>query len=118
MMVQSLAAKTVGLASPLADSLQPFADKIRVAFVFGSVAKGSDTARSDIDLLVIGNDLDYSDLYTALQHAENKLHRKVNPLFLTPEDWRRKISRKDSFVRKISIQSKIFILGSEDDLQQ
>jgi predicted nucleotidyltransferase len=115
--LQSLVLKTVGLAGPLADSLKHFSDKLKVAFVFGSVAKGADTARSDIDLLVIGNDLDYSDLYTALQDAENKLARKVNPLFLTVEDWRRKVSQKDSFIQRISTQPKIFILGSGSDLQ-
>lgn len=111
--LQSLVLKTVGLAGPLADALRPYAAKMLAAFVFGSVAKGSDTASSDIDLLVIGDGLDYSDLYTALHGAESKLHRKVNPLFLTRGDWQRKLSRKDSFVQRISTQPKIFIVGSE-----
>lgn len=115
--LQSLVLKTVGLAGPLADALRPHAEKIQAAFVFGSVAKGSDRATSDIDLLVIGDDLDYSDLYVALHGAESKLHRKVNPLFLTREDWQRKVSRKDSFVQRISAQSKIFIVGSESTLR-
>jgi predicted nucleotidyltransferase len=114
--LQSLVLKTVGLAGPLADALRPHSDKIHAAFVFGSVAKGSDAAASDIDLLVIGDDLDYSDLYTALHGAESKLHRKVNPLFLAREDWRRKSSRKDSFVQRITAQPKIFIVGSESAL--
>jgi predicted nucleotidyltransferase len=115
--LQSLVLKTVGLAGPLADALRAHAEKIQAAFVFGSVAKGSDRATSDIDLLVIGDDLDYSDLYTALHGAESKLHRKVNPLFLTQEDWRRKVSRKDSFVQRISAQPKIFIVGTESTLR-
>ncbi|WP_246670322.1 nucleotidyltransferase domain-containing protein [Bradyrhizobium stylosanthis] len=115
--LKGLVLKTVGLAGPLEEALRPDADKIQAAFVFGSVAKGSDTAASDIDLMVIGDDLDYSDLYTALQGAESKLHRKVNPLFLKREDWRRKVSRKDSFVQRISAQPKVFIVGSERALQ-
>ena len=111
--LQSLVLKTVGLAGPLADALRPHAAKMLAAFVFGSVAKGSDTAASDIDLLVIGDDLDYSDIYTALHGAESKLHRKVNSLFLTREDWRRKLSRKDSFIQRVSTQPKLFIVGSE-----
>jgi predicted nucleotidyltransferase len=114
--LQSLVLKTVGLAGPLADALRPYAQKIQAAFVFGSVAKGSDTAASDIDLLVIGDGLDYSDLHTALQGAESRLHRKVNPLFLTRGDWQRKFSRKDSFVQRISAQPKVFIVGSESAL--
>lgn len=115
--LQSLVLKTVGLAGPLADALRPHAAKMLAAFVFGSVAKGSDTAASDIDLLVIGDGLDYSDLYTALHGAESKLHRKVSPLFLTRGDWQRKLSRKDSFVQRISTQPKIFIVGSERALR-
>jgi predicted nucleotidyltransferase len=114
--LQSLVLKTVGLADPLAEALRTHASKLQAAFVFGSVAKGSDTAASDIDLLVIGDELDYSDLYTALHGAESKLHRKVNPLFLTREDWRRKVLRKDSFAQRISTQPKIFIVGSESAL--
>jgi predicted nucleotidyltransferase len=114
--LHSLVLKTLGLASPLAEALRTYASKIQAAFVFGSVAKGLDTATSDIDLLVIGDHLDYSDLYTALQDVEAKLHRKVNPLFLTPEDWRRKVSVKDSFAQRISTQPKIFVVGSESAL--
>lgn len=111
--LQSIVLKTAGVAGTLAEALRPHAGNLQAAFVFGSVAKGSDTAASDIDVLVIGDDLDYSGLYTSLQGAESKLHRKVNPLFLTREDWRRKVSRKDSFVQRISVQPKIFIVGSE-----
>jgi predicted nucleotidyltransferase len=115
--LHSLVLKTAGLTEPLKDSLQPYADKIKAAFVYGSVAKGKDTARSDIDLMVIGEDLSYPDLYTGLQKAETVLHRQVNPNFLSPQEWRRKLTQKDSFVARISAQPKIFIFGSEIDLR-
>lgn len=114
--LHSLVLKTVGLAGPLADALRPYASMIEAAFVFGSVAKGHDRATSDIDLLVIGDDLDYSDIHTALQTAESRLRRKVNPLFLTSRDWRRKVARKDSFAERVSKQPKIFVVGSEKAL--
>lgn len=115
--LQSLVIKTVALTEPLKKSLEPCAEKIKTAFVFGSVAKETDTARSDIDLMVIGNDLSYTDLYTALQNAENILRRKVNPIFLTPEEWQRKASEKGSFINKVSALPKLFIFGSEKDVQ-
>ena len=105
------------MTEPLRKSLEPYSDKIKTAFVFGSVAKGADTAQSDIDLMVIGSDLNYSDLYTALQNAENVLRRKVSPIFLSPEEWRRKVARKDSFISKMSALPKVFIFGSEEDIQ-
>lgn len=114
--LRGLVEKTVGLAEPIRQSFEPYADAIRTAFVYGSVAKQADTAYSDIDLMVIGDDLDYSDLYTAAQRAESKLRRKVNPLFLSPMDWQRKASDRGSMFNKISRSPKIFIIGSEKDL--
>jgi len=114
--LQSLVLKTVGLAEPLRMSLEPYSDKIKTAFVYGSVAKGVDTAKSDIDLMVIGEDLAYTDLYEGLQRAEDALARQVSPNFLSPEEWRRKLAQKTPFITRISAQPKIFIFGSEDDL--
>jgi len=114
--VQSLVVKTVALTEPLQRSLEPCAANIKTAFVYGSVAKGMDTARSDIDLMIIGDDLNYSELYTALQNVESGLGRKISPMFLSPNDWRRKASEKGSFIGKVSASPKIFIFGSEEDL--
>ncbi|TJV47076.1 MAG: nucleotidyltransferase domain-containing protein, partial [Mesorhizobium sp.] len=90
---------------------------IKSAFVYGSVAKGTDTERSDIDLMVVGDNLNLSELYSAAQNAELRLGRKVSPTFLSPEEWQRKASQKGSFVRKVSTLPKIFLIGSEKDLQ-
>jgi predicted nucleotidyltransferase len=116
--LKSLVVKTIAFAGPLKESLEPFSGKLDAAFVYGSVAKGTDTARSDIDLMMIGNDLDYSDLHTALQNAERKLSRKVSPVFLSPKDWKRKVAEKGSFINKINAQPKIFVIGSAEDLQR
>jgi predicted nucleotidyltransferase len=115
--LRGLVDKTVGLAEPIRKSFEPYAGAIKSAFVHGSVAKGADTADSDIDLIVIGDDLNYSDLYTAAQNVESKLQRRVHPLFLSPEDWQRKTSDKGSVFSKISHSPKIFVIGSEKDLQ-
>ena len=77
------------------------------------LAKRTDRARSDIDPMVIGEDLTYSDLYAGLQAAEGVLNRPVNPNFLSIKDWRQKLSQKNSFVSKLSTQPKIFIFGGE-----
>ena len=108
--------KTTALAEPLRRFLEPCADKVRAAFVYGSVAKGTDTARSDIDLMVIADGLSYPDLYEALHKAESVLGRPVNPNVLSSKDWQRKKTQDDSFVAKIDAQPKIFVIGSEGDL--
>ena len=108
--------KTVGVAEPIRQCFAPYAGAITSAFIFGSVAKQTDTAYSDIDLMVIGDELKYSDLYTAAHVAGNRLGRKVSPLFLSLHDWHRKASEEGSVINKISRSAKIFIVGSERDL--
>ncbi|HVQ71089.1 MAG TPA: nucleotidyltransferase domain-containing protein [Bradyrhizobium sp.] len=116
--LKSLVRKTVAVAEPLKESLKPFAEQIDAAFVFGSVAAGADTAQSDIDLMVIGDDLDYSDLYNALQDAERTLSRKVSPVFLSREGWKKKVVEKGSFVSKVSKRPKILVVGSAENLRR
>jgi predicted nucleotidyltransferase len=114
--LRGLVLKTVALTEPLRKALEPYSNKIKAAFVYGSVAKQSDTAQSDIDLMVIGDHLSYSGLYTALQNAQGILGRKVSPLFFASDDWKRKASQRGSFINKLSTQPKLFIFGSEEDI--
>lgn len=108
--------KTVGLAEPLRESLAPLAERIRVAFVFGSVAKGNDTAVSDIDVMVIADDLDYAEVFEAMQTAEVRLARTINPTVYKSRDWRRKHNDGNAFVTKVMAQPKIMLIGTEADL--
>lgn len=114
--LHGLVLKTVGLAEPLREALTPLAEQITVAFVYGSVAKGTDTTRSDVDLMVISNDLAYAELFAALQGAEERIGRRVNPNLLTTGEWRKKRAEESHFVSTIAAQVKIFILGSVNDL--
>ena len=112
--LSGLIRKTVGLVAPLQAALAPLAGKIAVAFVYGSIAKGTDTAASDIDLMVIADGLDYAALFSALQEAEASLSRKVNPNLMSPAEWRRKSSEADSFAARIARQPRLFVLGGAD----
>ena len=112
----AISQKTVGLAEPLREALAPLAERITAAFVFGSVAKRSDTASSDIDVLVLSDHVDYADVFEALQSAEAKLGRTINPTVQKPADWRRKRKAGVAFVVKVSAQPKLFLIGSEETL--
>jgi len=112
-----LVRKTVGLAGPLREALAPLAGRIGVAFVYGSVAAGADTASSDIDLMVIAEKLDYPSLFEALQAAEGQLGRPVNPNLMTLKEWRRKLAQPDSFVARLAGRPRLFLIGTEDDLR-
>ena len=114
--LRGLLEKTVNLTEPLKRSFERHASGIRSAFVFGSVAKGTDTVKSDIDILVIGDDLSYADLYTAAQEAELTLKRPVHLLFMTPHDWQRHASDEGTVMNMISKSPKLFFIGSEHEL--
>ncbi len=115
--LHGLVTKTVGLVEPLRHALERRASAIRAAFVYGSVAKGTDKAGSDVDLLVVSDRLQYPDVFDVLQSAEVALARPVHPTVMTVADWRAKRSRRDSFAARIAGQPKLFVIGSDDDLR-
>jgi predicted nucleotidyltransferase len=112
--LHGLVVKTVGMVEPLRAALAPLAAKIELAFVFGSVAKGSERANSDVDLMIVGDELGYVEIYEALQEAEKALGRAVNPTVMTRAEWLRKRDGGDSFARRVAAQPRLFVVGSED----
>lgn len=112
----SIVEKTVGLAEPLRRALKPFGDRIRAAFVYGSVAKQTDRATSDVDLMVISDDVTYGEVFAALERASRALGRPVNPTVLTPGDYSRKLDEGSSFVSRLQKSRKLWIIGSDNDL--
>lgn len=114
--LRGIVLKTFGVADVLRQGLLPISSKATVAFVFGSVAKGTDTAKSDIDVMVIGKDLAYPEVYSALMPVEAQLARKINPSIYSYEDVRLKLKKGNAFLTRILAQPKIFLIGSERDL--
>jgi len=112
----SIAQKTVGLAEPLREALAPLAKRITAAFVYGSVAKRSDTAASDIDLMVVSDSLTYADLYAAVEQASARLGRKVNPTVYSRKELARRVKQKNAFVTRVMAQPRIWLIGAESDL--
>jgi predicted nucleotidyltransferase len=114
--LRSLMLKTVGLAQPLSQALAPHEKRVKVAFVYGSLAKGEETARSDVDLMVIGDDVTYSDFFDDFLKAEKLLNRPIHANFVSPDEWKRKLAQGSAFFTKINAQPKIFVVGSQKDL--
>lgn len=107
--------KTVGLAKPLRAALAPFTPQIEAAFVYGSVAKRSDTAHSDIDLMLVSDTLEYADLYAALEQAATILGRTINPTIYTRQELSKRIKQKNAFVERVLAQAKIWLIGNEHE---
>lgn len=114
--LQRLVVKTSGVAEPLARALGPFKKRIAAAFVYGSVAAGSETATSDVDVMVIGDEIAYADLYRAFEKAERTLARKINPNVMTAAAWREKSTTLGTFAARIAKRPRIWLIGSHDDL--
>jgi predicted nucleotidyltransferase len=110
--LHGLIVKTVGLTAPLQVALAPFLDQISAAFVYGSIAKGSENTRSDIDLMIIGEGLDYPTLYQALQPVESALSRPVNPTVYGIKEFNRR-KRTQGFVERVLHQPKLWVIGSD-----
>jgi predicted nucleotidyltransferase len=108
--------KTFGLAVPLREALEPLADRIEAAFVYGSVAKRNDTAASDIDLLIVSDDLDYADVMTALHPLMERLGREINPTLYTRTDLHHRVDNGNAFVARVLAQPKVWVIGGEHDL--
>jgi predicted nucleotidyltransferase len=101
--LSSLVKKTVALAAPVREALMSLADRIDLAILYGSVAKGTDTASSDIDILIVGDGLTLEDIYAALAPVEADLERKISPALYTRKEFSdRKAARNPFLVRVLS----------------
>jgi predicted nucleotidyltransferase len=114
--LRSIVIKTVGLAEPLRSALSPLRSGIRAAFVYGSVAKGTDDAASDIDLLIVSDSLTHGQMFVALDKVANRLGRPVNPTIYTAADFSKRVREDNAFVRRVLEQPKVWVVGSDPDL--
>lgn len=114
--LRALVLKTSGLADVLCAALAPLAPKIGAAFVYGSVAKGQDVASSDIDLMVMSDDLTYADVFASLEEAAARLGRPVNPTVYTRQELAMRLKKNNAFVKRVLDQPKLWLIGGEDAL--
>jgi len=113
--LRALVAKTIGHNAVLRSALTPLADRIKVAFVYGSVARGDEGAASDVDLMVVGE----ATLEEVVQHlgeAENALGRPINPTIYGVPEFRSKLTAGNHFLSAVMRGEKVFIIGDEDEL--
>jgi predicted nucleotidyltransferase len=115
--LKSIVRKTFGAADVLRQSLASDADKIRVAFIFGSVARSADDRKSDIDLMVVGS-ISFGDAVSLLSPAEEKLGREVNTVVYPAAEFKKKVKEDHHFVKNVLEGEKIFLIGDEDELKR
>lgn len=105
--LRGLVIKTCGLADVVRAALEPLATQIERAFIYGSTAKGEDSANSDIDLMVISPELTYAELFMALEPASLTLGRTINPTVYTSEEFAHRQAEGNAFVLRVLEQAKI-----------
>ena len=109
--------KTIGLTSLLQDALSDFGERIHVAFVFGSMASGRQTADSDLDICVLG-EVSLLEVVTALSTVQETMHREVNPVVMTTTKFSSLAAKEDRFVTRVLSETKLFVKANEDELAE
>ena len=109
--LKAITQKTFGLTGVLKDALSPMLPYIDYAFVYGSVAKSSEHADSDIDLMLVGRELIYSDVMALLDSAEQKLGRTINPTLYTHSEFTKRRNSNQHFITRVMEQPKLWIVG-------
>ncbi len=93
------------------------ADRIRVAFIYGSFARAEETSASDIDVLLIGQ-LKLDDVAATLGPVHDVVQREINPSVIAPDQYRRRLKSGDAFLRRVLGGAKIFLAGDPDVLEE
>jgi predicted nucleotidyltransferase len=110
--------KTFGLADVIGEALLPFDKQVAYTFIYGSIAKGEETASSDVDLFVVSESVAYSELMGVLTEAAEELGRTINPSIYSRQDIKKKISEGNAFLSRVMEQPKIWVKGSDDDIRE
>ena len=115
--LHGLIVKTTGVVDVLRSALAPSAGRIKVAFVFGSIASGNEDKTSDIDVMVVGA-ISFGDVVSLLSSAEEKLGREINSVVSPISEFKQKVRDDHHFVKTVLEGEKIFLIGGEGELRR
>jgi len=113
----SILRKTSGLVDVLAEALRSVENQISLAFVFGSLARGEQQSSSDVDVMLVGG-VGFADAVRILHPAQEILQREINPVVYSLDEFQRRATSGDSFIREVLSQPKLYIVGNEDELRK
>lgn len=102
-----LVQKTFGIADQIKTALTSLSGQLEQAFIYGSVAKGEAHASSDVDLMLVGDDLSYGNIMEMLAQVETQIQRTINPTLYSPADFAKRVAEKQSFVTRVLEQPRI-----------
>ena len=114
--LHGLIRKTFGVAQILQNGLAVLAAKVRLAFIYGSMATGGEMSGSDVDVMVVGDQILMNDVVSALADAQRDIGREVNPSVYRTEEFCRKLAQGQHFLTSVASGPKIFLTGDENEL--
>lgn len=112
--LHGLMLKTIALAEPLRQALEPLASRTALAFIYGSVVKGTDTARSDVDVLIVADDVMLEEVYSAFAPVEVALGRKINPTLYTRKEFSSRRASRNAFLTRVLSGAHLVLMGGDD----
>lgn len=115
--LRNIVFKTFGAVGQIKEALEPLAKKIRVAFVYGSFARGEEAVGSDLDLFVIGR-VRLEEIVGSLSPVETAIGREINPTLFSEGEFHSKLAKKNHFLHSVMSTQKEFIIGTEDELRR
>ena len=115
--LRGLLDKTSGIVPTLKSALTRFDERIELAFLYGSIARGEEHSASDVDLAIVGT-LKQIDLLPALRKLEARLGREVNVTLFSPEEFRRKLAAEDHFLHSVLKGKTIPLKGTLNELEE
>ena len=113
--LRGLIVKTVAAAQPIRQALEPLADRVSLALLYGSAARGSDTASSDIDLLLVSDRLTLEEVYSALLPVESQLSRSVHLTLYTPKEYADRKAADSGFLANVLGGDRLVLIGGDDE---
>jgi predicted nucleotidyltransferase len=116
--LRGIVRKTFGVVDVLRARLGPLAAAIQVAFIYGSVAQGSDKAGSDIDVMIVSDELGYAEVLAALDLVDSSIGREVNPSIYRRVEFEKQASEEGGFLSRVVEGPKLFLIGAESDIPQ
>lgn len=112
--LRGIVRKTLGLEESLRCALEPLGDRLVLGLLFGSAARGTDTATSDIDLLLVSDELTLEAVYDAVSPVEASLGRRVSPTLYTPAEFEKRRAARAGFLNRILKEPHSVLVGSLD----
>jgi uncharacterized protein len=112
--LKAITQKTFGVVDIIKAALAPLLPQLNCAFIYGSVAQGTEHAGSDIDLMLVGDDMSYSEVMELLAPAEKQLGRTINPTLYTVAEFTDRKNSHQPFITRVIEQPKLWLMGDSE----